>query len=57
MLTFLTFRFEGTESNGLEYGDKPGGFVKSPGSVVVVGSKAITYTAVSGGCHNNPLIF
>ena len=20
------FRFEGTESNGLEYGDKPGGF-------------------------------
>ena len=36
MLTFLTFTFEGTESNGLEYGDKPGGFVKSPGSVVVV---------------------
>ena len=21
-----TFRFEGTESNGLKYGDKPGGF-------------------------------
>ena len=43
MLTFWTFRFEGTESNGLEYGDKPGGFVKSPGSVVVVRSKAINY--------------
>ena len=26
MLTFWIFRFEGTESNGLEYGDKPGGF-------------------------------
>ena len=32
----LTFNFDGTESNGLKYGDKPGGFVKSPGSVVVV---------------------
>ena len=32
----LSIRFEGTESNGLRYGDKPGGFVKSPGSVVVV---------------------
>ena len=39
----MTIRFEGTEFNGLEYGDKPGGFVKSPGSVVVVRSKAINY--------------
>ena len=36
LMNSLTIRFEGTESNGLEYGDKPGGFVKSPGSVVVV---------------------
>ena len=34
----LTFRFDGTEfaeSNGLRYRDKPGGFVKCLGSVVV----------------------
>ena len=39
----MTIGFEEAESNGLTYGNKPGGFVKSPGIVVVVRSKAINY--------------
>ena len=46
MLTFWIFRFEGTESNGLEYQEV---FVKSPGGVVVRSHRHKSQSPTPGG--------